>query len=54
MTYGNIIDALGACHRGFGSCMQAANGDWFRMALCTGQLGVCTAMNALDCSKDVS
>merc|ERR1719427_1638109 len=51
-AYGLFTDVLDACNAGFGSCLKEAHGDWFKMALCTGQFGVCSAMNLLDCSKD--
>jgi len=43
---------LDACKAGFGSCLREAHGDLIKFALCTGQFGVCSAMNLLDCSKD--
>merc|ERR1712002_680098 len=52
MTYGLFTDVLDACKAGFGSCLKEAHGDFIRIALCTGQFGVCSAMNLLDCSKD--
>merc|ERR1712042_91924 len=56
-AYGtNVIigfsDVLAACKTGLGACLNSAHGNIFHIAACTGQFGVCSAMNLLSCSKD--
>merc|ERR1712142_799035 len=45
-------DVLAACKTGLGACLNSAHGNIFYIAACTGQFGVCSAMNLLSCSKD--
>jgi len=51
-AYGLFTDVLDACKAGLGACLKSAHGNIFHFAACTGQFGVCSAMNLLDCSKD--